>query len=82
MANKRYADIAAARHMRDTPLGPETETGQGKRTDPLPRPPAGSRAPQPEQDRAHRRKRLVALALTILVCLSVPALIALLVLFG
>lgn len=82
MANKRYAGIAAARHMRDTPLGSETDADQGKRTDPAPRPPAPSRSPQSEKDRAYRRKRLVALVLTTLVCLSVPALITLLVLFG
>ncbi|WP_104103989.1 hypothetical protein [Arthrobacter sp. 08Y14] len=82
MANKRYADVAAARHMRDAPLGPQTDTERGKRTDPLPRPPAGGRAPQSEKDRAYRKKRLVALVLTTLVCLSVPTLITLLVLFG
>ncbi len=82
MANKRYADIAAARHMRDIPLEPEPDAGREVRTDPSPRPPASGRSPQFGKDPAYRRKRLVALVLTTLVCLSVPALITLLILFG
>ncbi|MET4059726.1 hypothetical protein ABIB35_001258 [Arthrobacter sp. UYP6] len=82
MANKRYADIAAARHMRDQPLEPEADAGRGKRTEASERPPKALRGPQLEKDRAYRKKRIVAMVLTTLVCLTVPTLITLLVLFG
>lgn len=82
MANKRYADIAAARHMRDTPLEPETDADRGKRPGRTERPPKVRRSPMSEKDRAYRKKRIVAVILTTLVCVTVPAFITLLVLFG
>ncbi|WAP52917.1 hypothetical protein OL239_07210 [Arthrobacter sp. ATA002] len=82
MAHKQYPDIAAARHMKDTPLEPQKGTGRGKRADASASPAKPATAPLAKKDKAYRKKRFVALVLTTLVCLSVPTLITLLVLFG
>jgi hypothetical protein len=82
MAHKQYPDIAAARHMKDSLPEPEKEPGRGKRADASARPAKAGRGPRLEKDKAYRKKRLVAMVLTTLVCLSVPTLITLLVLFG
>ena len=82
MANKRYADIAAARHMSDLPPGPEADDSLGKDPEASQRPLTAPGIPQPAADRSYRKKRAVALTLSIVICISVPALITLLVLFG
>lgn len=82
MAHKQYPDIAAARHMKDTPPEPEKEPARGKRAGASARPAKTAREPRLAKDKSYRKKRLVAMVLATLVCLSVPALITLLVLFG
>ena len=82
MANKRYAGIAAARHMSDAPLAAEPDAGPGKRADGASKPSKVRRGHLSEKERAYRKKRLIAVTLTTLVCLTVPTLIILLVLFG
>lgn len=82
MAQKQYPDIAAARHMKSAPSRPDKGPARGKRVHSpaeAPRPVPASRS---KMDPAYRKKRLVALLVTNLVCLTVPALIVLLVLFG
>ncbi|MDK1329043.1 hypothetical protein [Arthrobacter sp. zg-Y1143] len=84
MPNKHYADVAAARHMRDWSQEPRPRASKGHVSAVT----AGednqmtARAPKPRRDKAYRRKRLVALVVSLFACLSVPALILLLVLFG
>ncbi|MCC9174285.1 hypothetical protein [Arthrobacter sp. zg-Y179] len=92
MPIKHYPEIAAARHMRNQPLEPtprERRPGEPRKAPPprkrkgsAPRPVNSRLAPVLQRDPAYGRKRLIALALTALVCLSVPGLIVLLVLFG
>ena len=82
MAHKQYPDIAAARHMKDVPLEPYKDNGRGKRAEASARPPKAGRGTRSATDKAYRKKRLVALILMTLVCVSVPTLITLLVLFG
>ena len=82
MANKRYAGIAAARHMSGLPHEAETDTVSGKRAGPAPRPLKAGRQARAGATPTYRKQRLVALVLTTLVCLAVPSLVTLLVLFG
>ena len=82
MANKQYMDIAAARHMRGQELPRDPKPAAGRRADASARAAAPGRAPRSAAEKAHRRKRLIALFLATLVCLTVPTLITLLVLFG
>ena len=82
MADKQYPDIAAARHMKDSLPEPEPEPGRGKRAGDSSRPAKSAREPRFAKDKSYRKKRLVAMVLATLVCLSVPTLITLLVLFG
>ncbi|WP_312179417.1 hypothetical protein [Arthrobacter sp.] len=82
MAHKQYSDIAAARHMKSSSPQPKKGSSDGKRADASGRPLKPRRALMSENDKAYRKKRMVALLVTTLVCLSVPALIILLVLFG
>ena len=80
MATKRYADIPAARHLRDPARGPEQNTRRTAETETLWVPPG--RNIRPGEEKAYRKQRAVAMLLTSVVGLSVPALITLLVLFG
>lgn len=83
MGKRLYTEVAAARHMssgtgvREAPrpaAEPAPASGQA-----MVRPPGALKA---EPAQAYRRKRVVAVILTASVFVSVPALIALLVLFG
>lgn len=78
MGKRLYTDVAAARHMSSGTLRGSRTEGDLVRSD-LVRP-AGSSKPEPAT--SYRRKRAVAVALSLCVFISVPALITLLVLFG
>ena len=80
MATKRYADIPAARHLRDPAPAPEQNARRSAESETLRVPPG--RNIRPGEEKAYRKQRAVAMLLTSVVGLSVPALITLLVLFG
>lgn len=82
MATKRYADIPAARHLRDPSPEPERNARRIAEIDAAPRPLSTGRMIRPGAEKAYRKQRAVAMLLTTVVGLSVPALITLLVLFG
>ena len=74
MGKRLYPEVAAARHM-------SSATGRSPvfEEEVVVRPTGGLKA---EPASAYRRKRAVAMTLTVLVFASVPALITLLVFFG
>lgn len=82
MATKRYADIPAARHLRDLSPEPEPNARRIAKTEVAPRTLPTGRMIRPGEEKAYRKQRAVAMLLTSLVGLSVPTLITLLVLFG
>lgn len=82
MATKRYAEIPAARHLRDLSPDPEPTARRSQKDEPVPRPLATGGMIRPGAEKAYRKQRAVAMLLTTVVGLSVPALITLLVLFG
>ena len=98
MPQKHYPDIAAARHMRDPspgsasprPVSPPSATASPapeRRVDGTKRRSSGkssavARPVKEPKDKAYRRKRFIAVMVSTAVCISVPALIVLLVLFG
>ena len=82
MATKRYADIPAARHLRDPAREPAADTLGDRQDDAASRPLPTGLMFRPGEEKTYRKQRTVALLLTSLVGLSVPALITLLVLFG
>lgn len=82
MATKRYADIPAARHLRDPSPESERNARRIKQDEAVPRPLSTGRTMRPGAEKAYRKQRAVAMLLTTVVGLSVPTLITLLVLFG
>ena len=82
MVTKRYAGVAAARHLNTLPREPQQDTCREKRAGTAQRPLAANRGFGSPEANAHRKKRMVALVLSTLVGATVPALITLLVLFG
>lgn len=83
MPNKHYPDVAAARHLREMPHGPETGSGgAAKPARAVRRQPVAAIGGSPRKDKGYRKKRIIALILSVAVALSVPGLVALLVHFG
>ncbi|MCC3293036.1 hypothetical protein LJ756_00170 [Arthrobacter sp. zg-Y411] len=83
MPNKQYPDVAAARHLREMPQGPNTRSnGAVKPARAARRRPVAAIGGSPRKDKGYQKKRIVALVLSVTVALSVPGLVALLVYFG
>ncbi len=81
MPNKQYPDVAAARHLRDAPREP-SGSGDAKRVQASPSWVNAALPVTLRRDKGYRKKRILVSVLSVLVCLSVPALMTLLVVFG
>lgn len=82
MPKNQYPDVAAARHMRDTPGQSRPGSKVAKQVQAAPRKARVALPVTLQRDERYRKKRMVAFILSAIVCLAVPGLVALLVLFG
>ncbi|MCC3265457.1 hypothetical protein [Arthrobacter gengyunqii] len=84
MANKRYAGIAAARHMSAARMTDESTSPETTASVTPPRGRVGAPTPtsRPVQSKRYRRQRAAAVTLISLILVSVPALAVLLFVYG